>query len=88
MALAALCGVLDVGMATKKKPGGDVIWVSAAAIIRGSEILSMIGSLLRGLPELASASSNVKLLPLEDVEDEEDASAIWGCASEGCLVTT
>jgi hypothetical protein len=63
-------------MAAKKKPGGDVSWVSAVAIIHGSEILSTIGSLLRGLPELASALSDVKLLQLEDVEDEEDASAI------------
>jgi hypothetical protein len=63
-------------MAAKKKPGGDVSWVSAIAIIRGSEILSTIGSLLRGFPELASASSDVELLPLEDVEDKEEASAI------------
>jgi hypothetical protein len=76
LALAALCSVLDVGMAKKKKPGGDVSWVSAVAKIRGSEILSMIGSLLRGLPELASALSDVEPLPLEDVEDEEDASAM------------
>jgi hypothetical protein len=65
-----------VGMAEKKKPGGDVSWVSAVAKIRGSEILSTIGSLLRGLPELASASSDVEPLPLEDVEEEEDASAM------------
>jgi hypothetical protein len=76
----ALCGVLDVGMAAKKKPGGDVSWASAVAIIRGSQLLSRIGSLLRGVPELASASSDVELLPLEEVQDEEDASAIRGCA--------
>jgi hypothetical protein len=63
-------------MAAKKKTGGDISWVSAVAIIRGSEILSTIGSLLRGLPELASASSDVELLPVEDVKDEGDASAI------------
>jgi hypothetical protein len=63
-------------MAEKKEPGGDVSWVSAVALLRGSEILSTIGSLLRGLPELASASSDVEPFPLEDVEDDEEASAM------------
>jgi hypothetical protein len=63
-------------MAEKKKHGGDVSWASAVAIICGRLILSTIGSLLRGLPELASASSDVELLSLQDVEDEEDASVM------------
>jgi TctA family transporter len=56
-------------MAEKKEPGGDVSWASAVAIIRGRLILSTIGSLLRWLPGLASASSDVELPSLEDVED-------------------
>jgi hypothetical protein len=75
----SVCYFFCFGSLTVDPVDGTLNYVIAlllSPIIRGSEILSTIGSLLRGLPELASALSDVEPLPLEDVENEEDASAM------------